>query len=89
MTKFPRQLEVLSQFFFLHVSVLHQNQFLCLAVLRGTLKVFFDFSGNLEEMEPKDLSSDLLKISDSEPKTVSLPCVSVPLSVFVFPRSIY
>lgn len=58
----------------LGVSVLHQNQFLCLAVLQGRLKVFYDFSGDLVELEPKEPSSDFLKISDADPKAVSLPC---------------
>ncbi|XP_045913044.1 laminin subunit alpha-5 isoform X2 [Micropterus dolomieu] len=71
MQRFEQEVKLLS-----HNGILlllqNGNQFLCLAVLRGTLKVFFDFSGNLEEMEPKDLSSDLLKISDSEPKTLEI-----------------
>lgn len=53
--------------------MLHQNQFLCLAVLQGRLKVFYDFSGDLVELEPKAPSSDFLKISDADPKAVSLP----------------
>lgn len=50
----------------------HQNQFLCLVVLQGRLKVFYDFNGDLVELEPKDPSSEYLRISDADPKTVGL-----------------
>lgn len=56
------------------VSVLHQNQFLCLAVLQGQLKVFYDFSGDLVDLEPKT-SSESLRVSDADPKTVSVQVV--------------
>lgn len=61
----------------LHISLLHQNQFLCLAVLQGKLKVFYDFDGDLVELEPKEPLSEYLKISDADPKAVSLPCLSL------------
>lgn len=60
----------------LRVSVLHQNQFLCLAVLNGKLKVFYDLSDNLVELEPKEPESDFLRVSDADPKTVSLPHIN-------------
>lgn len=59
------------------VSPPHQNQFLCLAVLKGRLRVFYDFTGKLEELGP---TSDL-KVNDAEPRVVSLSYFSVSLSV--------
>lgn len=53
----------------LGVSVPHQDQFLCLAVLQGRLKVLYDFSNTLMELSPKESSVDL-KISDADPKAV-------------------
>lgn len=53
----------------LGVSVPRQDQFLCLAVLQGRLKVFYDFSNTLMELSPKE-SSFKLKISDADPKAV-------------------
>lgn len=41
-------------------------------MLQGRLKVFYDFSGVLVELEPKDPSSEYLRISDADPKTVGL-----------------
>lgn len=58
---------------FLNVSVLPQNQFLCLAVLQGRLKVYYHFNGDLVELQPKDPASEYLKISDANPKSVSPP----------------
>lgn len=58
-------------FSYFGARVLLQNQFLCLAVLQGRLKVFYDFRGNLVELEPKDPSSNYLKISDADQKNVS------------------
>ncbi|KAA8582349.1 hypothetical protein FQN60_009089 [Etheostoma spectabile] len=49
-----------------------ESQFLCLAVLKGTLKVFYDFSGDLLTVDPKEPSSDLLKISDAEPNALEI-----------------
>lgn len=52
-----------------------QNQFLCLAVLHGTLRVFYDFSGDpKEEVEPKEPDSQKLLVGDADAKTVSLFC---------------
>ncbi|XP_035864341.1 laminin subunit alpha-5 isoform X2 [Sander lucioperca] len=49
-----------------------ESRFLCLAVRKGRLKVFYDFSGDLVDLEPKDPSSDLLKISDAEPNALEI-----------------
>lgn len=46
-----------------------QDKFLCLAVVQGLLKVFYDFSGDLVELSPRDSSIDL-KISNADPKAV-------------------
>uniref|UniRef100_A0AAQ4S3F6 Laminin subunit alpha-5 n=1 Tax=Gasterosteus aculeatus aculeatus TaxID=481459 RepID=A0AAQ4S3F6_GASAC len=62
-----------------------ENNFLCLAVLGGRLKVLYDFSGELMELEPKDPSSEFLMISDADPKAVSLPRIS---TVIVPPKRI-
>ncbi|KAM9785933.1 laminin subunit alpha-5 [Neosynchiropus ocellatus] len=48
------------------------NQFLCLAARHGILKVFYQFTGGLSEMQPKDPASDSLKISDADPKAVEI-----------------
>ncbi|XP_075883000.1 laminin subunit alpha-5 isoform X3 [Nelusetta ayraudi] len=54
------------------LMLLHNGgQFLCLAVLQGRLKVFYDFSGELEELPPKDPSIDL-KISNADPKALEI-----------------
>nr|XP_020464725.1 laminin subunit alpha-5 [Monopterus albus] len=50
----------------------NENQFLCLAVLKGRLRVFYDFYGDMKELEPKDSTSDSLKISDAEPKALEI-----------------
>ncbi|KAE8292646.1 Laminin subunit alpha-5 [Larimichthys crocea] len=54
------------------------NQFLCMAVLQGKLKVFHDFSGNLVELEPKEPSSEFLKISDAEAKNLEIIIMRSP-----------
>ena len=59
--------------FSLHVSVLHQTKFMCLAVHQGRLKVLYDFGDKLESVEPKDPSDGSLMISNAESKVVSLP----------------
>lgn len=66
----------------LYVSAPHQNHFLCLAVLNGRLRLFFDFADKLDELMPKEPMSDDLKVSDADPKAVSIMsfCLSVCLS---------
>uniref|UniRef100_A0A7N8XFZ2 Laminin subunit alpha-5 n=1 Tax=Mastacembelus armatus TaxID=205130 RepID=A0A7N8XFZ2_9TELE len=67
MQRFEQEVKLVS-----HKGILlllqNKNQFLCLAVLEGKLKVFYDFYGELEELDPKEPTLDSLKISDAEPK---------------------
>ncbi|CAL8280300.1 unnamed protein product [Boreogadus saida] len=49
-----------------------QGNFLCLAVLAGRLRVFYNFDGTLVEVEPKEPSSPHMKISDAEPKPLEI-----------------
>lgn len=42
-------------------------------MLQGRLKVYYDFTGNLVELEPKDPSSEFMRMSDADPKTVGFP----------------
>ncbi|KAM3618812.1 uncharacterized protein V6R79_025116 [Siganus canaliculatus] len=71
MQRFEQEVKLLS-----HNGVLlllqNANQFLCLAVLQGKLKVFYDFRGDLEELEPKDPASPFLKISDADSKALEV-----------------
>ncbi|KAM4563209.1 laminin subunit alpha-5 isoform 2-T2 [Odontesthes bonariensis] len=48
------------------------NHFLCLAVHQGRLKVYYDFSGSLTEVKPKDEASENLQISDAESKNLEI-----------------
>ncbi|XP_045065442.1 laminin subunit alpha-5 isoform X2 [Coregonus clupeaformis] len=53
--------------------ILHsQEKFLCLAVRQGRLRVFYDVTGSLQELEPKDPDSPYLKISDADPKSLEI-----------------
>ncbi|KAK1898797.1 Laminin subunit alpha-5 [Dissostichus eleginoides] len=47
-----------------------EDQFLCLVVLKGILRVFYDFTGVLVELQPKDPASDFMKISDGDIKAI-------------------
>nr|XP_033943330.1 laminin subunit alpha-5 isoform X2 [Pseudochaenichthys georgianus] len=49
-----------------------EDQFLCLAVLKGILRVFYHFTGVLVELQPKDPSSDFMKISDGDTKALEI-----------------
>ncbi|XP_041655744.1 laminin subunit alpha-5 isoform X2 [Cheilinus undulatus] len=71
MQRFEQEVKLLSHN---GILLLLQNgdQFLCLAVLQGRLKVFYDFSGTLEELDPKEPLSDSLKISDADPKALEI-----------------
>ncbi|XP_027144166.1 laminin subunit alpha-5 isoform X2 [Larimichthys crocea] len=75
--RFEQEVKVLS-----HSGILlmlqNGNQFLCMAVLQGKLKVFHDFSGNLVELEPKEPSSEFLKISDAEAKNLEIIIMRSP-----------
>ncbi|XP_061781861.1 laminin subunit alpha-5 isoform X2 [Nerophis lumbriciformis] len=54
------------------------NQFLCLAVVRGQLKVYFQFSGEMEEFQPKEPDSPLLRVSDADPKVLEIIILRSP-----------
>ncbi|XP_068161173.1 laminin subunit alpha-5 isoform X2 [Antennarius striatus] len=71
MQRFEQEVKLLSHN---GVLLLLQNgdQFLCLAVLQGRLKVFYDFTGDLVELEPKEPESSFLKISDADPKALEI-----------------
>ncbi|KAF3860795.1 hypothetical protein F7725_001050 [Dissostichus mawsoni] len=49
-----------------------EDQFLCLVVLKGILRVFYDFTGVLVELQPKDPASDFMKISDGDIKALEI-----------------
>ncbi|KAM6929230.1 laminin subunit alpha-5 [Lycodopsis pacificus] len=71
MQRFEQEVKLLSHNGIL--LLLHkESQFLCLAVLQGRLKVFYDFSGALMELEPKEPSSEFLMISDADPKALEI-----------------
>ncbi|KAM7405319.1 hypothetical protein PAMP_012591 [Pampus punctatissimus] len=71
MQRFEQEVKLLS-----HNGILlllqNGNQFLCLVVLQGRLKVFYDFSGDLVDLVPKEPESDFLKISDADPKALEI-----------------
>ncbi|CAJ1084378.1 laminin subunit alpha-5 isoform X1 [Xyrichtys novacula] len=71
MQRFEQEVKLLSHN---GILLLLQNgaQFLCLAVLQGRLRVFYDFTGKLMELEPKEPSSDFLKISDADSKALEI-----------------
>lgn len=64
-----RSSEVLTAF-----SYVHQEKVLCLAVLQGQLRLYYDFNGTLIEHPPDSNDLNLLKISDGELRLVSLTC---------------
>ncbi|CAN9515277.1 unnamed protein product [Ophioblennius macclurei] len=71
MQRFEQEVKLLS-----HKGILlllhSQDHFLCLAVLQGKLKVFYDFSGSLVELKPKDPTSDFLRIADADAKALEI-----------------
>ncbi|XP_044207309.1 laminin subunit alpha-5 isoform X2 [Thunnus albacares] len=71
MQRFEQEVKLLS-----HNGILlllqNGNQFLCLGVLQGRLKVFYDFSGDLVDLMPKDPTSNFLKISDADAKSLEI-----------------
>ncbi|XP_047186725.1 laminin subunit alpha-5 isoform X2 [Scophthalmus maximus] len=71
MQRFEQEVKLLSQRGIL-LLLRNGNQFLCLAVLNGKLKVFYDLSDNLVELEPKEPESDFLRVSDADPKTLEI-----------------
>lgn len=71
MQRFDQEVKLLSHNGIL--LLLHkESQFLCMAVLQGRLKVFYDFSNAMVELEPKDPSSEFLKISGADPKALEI-----------------
>ncbi|XP_028307698.1 laminin subunit alpha-5 isoform X2 [Gouania willdenowi] len=69
--RFEQEVKLLSHKGIL-LLLLYQDQFLCLAVLQGRLKVFYDFSGVMEQMEPNEPIIESLDISDAESKTLEI-----------------
>ncbi|XP_030589628.1 laminin subunit alpha-5 isoform X2 [Archocentrus centrarchus] len=53
-----------------------QKQFLCMAVLQGQLKVFYNFNGSLTELKPKDPQTSL-KMSDGMPISLEIFIVRI------------
>ncbi|XP_058499238.1 laminin subunit alpha-5 isoform X1 [Solea solea] len=71
MQRFEQEVKLLSQKGIL-LLLQNGNQFLCMAVLHGKLKVFYDFTGVMVELEPKEPESDSLMVSDANPKTLEI-----------------
>ncbi|XP_023128669.2 laminin subunit alpha-5 isoform X1 [Amphiprion ocellaris] len=71
MQRFEQEVKLLS-----HNGILlllhNENKFLCLAVLQGRLRVFYDFSDSLMELKDSAASPDLLKITGAEAKTLEV-----------------
>lgn len=69
--RFDQEIKLLS-----HKGILlllhNGDQFLCLAVLQGRLKVFYDFGSSLVELPPKEPTSDFLKIADGDSKALEI-----------------
>ncbi|XP_037539702.1 laminin subunit alpha-4 [Nematolebias whitei] len=59
------------------------KEFLCLAVLQGRLKVFYNFNGSLVDAEPDDPASEYLKISDGEAKSLNVFIVTSKQTIVV------
>ncbi|XP_053279907.1 laminin subunit alpha-5 [Pleuronectes platessa] len=71
MQRFEQEVKLLSQRGIL-LLLQNQNHFLCLAVLNGQLKVFYDFTDELVELDPKEPDSEFLLVSDAEPKALEV-----------------
>ncbi|CAL8370062.1 unnamed protein product [Lota lota] len=71
MQRFEQEVKLLSHNGIL-LMLLNQGKFLCLAVLDGRVRVFYDFNGTLDELEPKEPSSPHMKISDADPKALEI-----------------
>ncbi|KAM6924368.1 laminin subunit alpha-5 [Xenentodon cancila] len=69
--RFEQEIKLLSHKGIL-LLLLKGNQFLCLAVLQGRLKVFYDFKGSLEELIPQVKKEEELKINDAVSKTIEI-----------------
>ncbi|XP_055747285.1 laminin subunit alpha-5-like [Salvelinus fontinalis] len=71
MQRFEQEVKLMSHNGIL-LMLLSQEKFLSLAVRQGRLRVFYDVTGSLQELEPKDPDSPYLKISDAEPKSLEI-----------------
>ncbi|XP_069382509.1 laminin subunit alpha-5 isoform X2 [Paralichthys olivaceus] len=71
MQRFEQEVKLLSQRGIL-LLLQNKNQYLCLAVLNGQLKVFYDFSDKLVELEPKEPESDSLMVSNAKPNVLEI-----------------
>ncbi|XP_029580196.1 laminin subunit alpha-5 [Salmo trutta] len=71
MQRFEQEVKLISHNGIL-LMLLSQEKFLCLAVRQGRLRVFYDVTGSLQELEPKDPDSPHLKISDADPKSLEI-----------------
>lgn len=49
---------------------MQQNQFVCVAVLRGQVKLFYNINGSLVDVKPV-APPELLQMSNGEPNSVS------------------
>ncbi|XP_061662817.1 laminin subunit alpha-5 isoform X5 [Syngnathoides biaculeatus] len=77
MQRFEQEVKLISQKGIL--LLLHNRDgFLCLAVVRGHLKVFFQFGGEMEEFQPKDPTSPLLRVTDARPKVLEIIILRSP-----------
>ncbi|XP_037833033.1 laminin subunit alpha-5 isoform X1 [Kryptolebias marmoratus] len=61
----------------------NESKFLCLAVLHGRLKVYYNFNGSLVEAKPDDPASEYLKISDGEAKSLNVIIVKIKQQIVV------
>ncbi|XP_051914619.1 laminin subunit alpha-5 isoform X3 [Hippocampus zosterae] len=77
MQRFEQEVKLIS-----HEGILlllqNKDQFLCLAVVRGHLKAFFQLSGEMEEFQPKDPTSPLLRVSDASPNVLEIIILRSP-----------
>ncbi|XP_019728323.1 laminin subunit alpha-5-like [Hippocampus comes] len=77
MQRFEQEVKLIS-----HKGILlllqNKDQFLCLAVVRGHLKAFFQLSGEMEEFQPKDPTSPLLRVSDASPNVLEIIILRSP-----------
>lgn len=71
MQRFEQEVKLVSHHGIL-LLLLHQSQFLCLAVQKGLLKVLYNFNGKLNELTPKEPNSPFLKISDGDAKALEI-----------------
>ncbi|XP_039878777.1 laminin subunit alpha-5 isoform X1 [Simochromis diagramma] len=66
-----QEIKLLSQNGILLMMQNEQNQFVCVAVLRGQVKLFYNINGSLVDVEPV-APPELLQMSNGEPKSLFL-----------------